>query len=209
MERERITISIKKDVLNGVDRIIDGTNIRNRSHAIESLIINSLNNPKCNNVVIMLGGQEALKLISNTNELLLSLQKSGIEKVYVAVGFLADKIKQKIGNPQDYGLKIEYIEGEGSGGVLNKLKTKFKKETFVVIEPEYSLKKDLSELYKIHSDNKAIATIFTNDTAGLNGLYYFEPEIFDYIPSGFSMLKEDIFPKLAEKGKLLISPDLQ
>ena len=35
-----------------------------------------------------------------------------------------------------------------------------------------------------------------------SGLYILEPEVFDLIPEGFSMLEKDIFPKLAEKGRL-------
>jgi len=209
MERERITISIKKDVLKNVDKTIDGTNIRNRSHAIESLIIKSLDSINLNNVVIMLGGQEALKYVNNTSEILLALQKFGIEKVYIAVGFLSEKIKQKIGNDEDYGIKIEYIEGEGSGGVLNKLKNKFKKDTFIVIEPEYTFDKPIEDLYQIHRNSKSTVTIFTNNLDDMNGLYFIEPTIFGQIPSGFSMLKDDIFPKLAQKGELLVSPDLQ
>lgn len=34
------------------------------------------------------------------------------------------------------------------------------------------------------------------------GLYIFSPEVFDLIPDGFSMTEIDVFPKLAELGKL-------
>ncbi|MBL7050917.1 nucleotidyltransferase family protein [Candidatus Woesearchaeota archaeon] len=35
-----------------------------------------------------------------------------------------------------------------------------------------------------------------------SGFYIVEPEVIDMIPDGFTMLEKDIFPKLAEQGKL-------
>lgn len=38
------------------------------------------------------------------------------------------------------------------------------------------------------------------------GLYIIEPEVIDMIPEGFVMLEEDIFPKLAQEGRLFGFP---
>jgi len=38
------------------------------------------------------------------------------------------------------------------------------------------------------------------------GLYIFEPGIFDYIPPGYATLERDVFPRLAEEGRLLGYP---
>ena len=35
MERQRLTITLKQDILDKLDATIDGARIRNRSHAIE------------------------------------------------------------------------------------------------------------------------------------------------------------------------------
>ena len=34
------------------------------------------------------------------------------------------------------------------------------------------------------------------------GLYLMEPEVISYVPEGFAMLEQDVFPKLAREGKL-------
>ncbi len=34
------------------------------------------------------------------------------------------------------------------------------------------------------------------------GVYLMEPEVFEYVPKGFSMIEKDVFPKLASEGKL-------
>lgn len=205
MERERITISIKKNILSGIDKTIDGINVRNRSHAIETLITRAMDNPITHDAVILLGGDNALKLIPNTIEILLSFKKLGLKKVYIAVGYLADKIKERIGNENDYGLKIQYVEGSGSGGAISSLKKHFK-NTFLVIDPEFKLIEQLEKFAEYHRSHNGIATIFTGDLMECNGLYVFEQEVFKYIPNGFSMLKDDIFPKLIGDGKLVVYP---
>src|SRR3989344_7610781 len=56
MDRSRLTITLKKSILDKVDEHIDGTNIRNRSHAIESLISQSLT-PHINTCLVLAGGR--------------------------------------------------------------------------------------------------------------------------------------------------------
>src|SRR3990167_5784671 len=56
MDRTRLTITLKKSILNKVDELIDGTNIRNRSHSIETLISQSLS-PQINTCLILAGGR--------------------------------------------------------------------------------------------------------------------------------------------------------
>ncbi len=38
------------------------------------------------------------------------------------------------------------------------------------------------------------------------GFYIMEPEMLSYIPNGFCMLERDVFPKIAEEGKLFAFP---
>jgi NDP-sugar pyrophosphorylase family protein len=208
MERERITISIKRHILKLVDDTVDGTAVRNRSHAIEALVKKAINLSEIKNVIIMLGGDNAVSLIPSTTSILLALKQSGIEKVYIATGYLSSKIKQKIGSEKEYGLKIEYIKGEGSGGAILSLKKQLQ-STFVVIEPKYSINRPISKLVEYHKNHRAIATIFSDDMELGSGLYVFEPDIFQYIPKGFSLLQDDIFPKLAEEDRLVIAPVIE
>ncbi len=206
MERERITISIKKTILNEIDRTIDGTNIRNRSHAIETLARAALNYSDEKNAVVLLGGDDALKLIPAVKENLLALKSLGFKKVYIAVGYLADKIKEKLGNGEEYDMKLEYLEeGKGSGGALLPLKKHFKK-TFFVINSSRAIKNDLNKILDFHKNKAAVATVVTDDLNTMDGLYIFEPELFKYLPKGFSMLETEILPKLAKEDKIIVKP---
>lgn len=53
MERERLTITLRKDILKLVDQSIDGAKLRNRSHAIEYFLSRELS-PKTVKVVVVL-----------------------------------------------------------------------------------------------------------------------------------------------------------
>lgn len=208
MERERITISIKKNLLKEIDGTIDGVEIRNRSHAIETLTMTALNSGDIKNAVLILGGKDAMRLIPAAKENLKSLHKFGFNVVYIAVGFLADKIREKLGDGSDIGLTLRYVEeGEGSGGAIKQLKKVFNK-TFFVINYDHKFSIDLDKLLSFHKKNKPVATIATEKLDGLTGVYVIEPEIFKQLPNGFSMLESDIFPKLISEEKVAIYPQI-
>ncbi|MCL4417965.1 MAG: hypothetical protein M1365_14980 [Actinobacteria bacterium] len=205
MERERITISIKKNLLKEIDKTIDGIKVRNRSHAIETLTTSALNLGDTKNAILLLGGKDALKLIPTAKENLKLLKKTGFSTVYVAIGYLGDKIIQKLGDGKELGLELKYIEGEGSGGAIRQLKKNFSK-TFVVINTDEVLKLNLEKLIAFHRKHKSVATIATGNLLGLDGVYILEPEIFSHLPNGFSMLESDIFPKLIKEDSVAIYP---
>lgn len=208
MDRERITISIKKELLEKIDQSIDGIIMRNRSHAIELFISNALGVAKIENAVIMAGGKGALRLIPIVEDSILKLKNYGIKDITVAIGFLGDKIKQSIGTGEKFGLEISYIEGgEGTAGALALLKKKFKK-TFLVVNLDQIHKINLVNFVDFHINHQPLASVASFDPKLLKGFYLLEPDIFSYIPSGFSMLEEDVFPKLIALNKLLIFPTI-
>ncbi|OQA04853.1 MAG: Nucleotidyl transferase [bacterium ADurb.Bin400] len=206
MERERITISIRKGILDKIDETIDGVMIRNRSHAIEHLVTQSLDVDLIKNAIILVGGKNANKSLPVVTRALEQLKESGFETVHIALGYLADKVKSEIGNGDKFGLNVEYVEeGEGSGGALLPVKEKFTK-TFLVINPGNIVPKKFDQLLEYHKNHNSVATIVTDDITDLKGVYLFEPQVFDYIPEGFSMLENDIFPKLLDDQELIVYP---
>lgn len=207
MERERITISIKKNLLGSIDETIDGVHVRNRSHAIETLTSKALNLSNAKNAVILIGGESALKTIPLVEKNLNQLSKNGFEKVYIAVGYLGNKIKEKLGNGEKFNLELEYLEdGEGTGGALLPLKNLFTSTFLVYNFADFTNSLDLNNLLSFHTKHKSGATIVTNNLEELNGLYILEPDVFDYIPKGFSMLESDIFTKMISDGKSVVYP---
>ena len=55
MDRVRLTITLRRDLIKSVDQVIDGIGIRNRSHAIEYLL-SKATGPKVGRVFILAGG---------------------------------------------------------------------------------------------------------------------------------------------------------
>ncbi len=206
MERERVTISIKKSVLGKVDRVIDGTSIRNRSHAIESLVLKGLGTSDTQTAIILMGGDDALKSIPNVEKALIELKELGFKTINIATGFLGDKVMEKLGDGSKFGLDFVYNnKGEGSGGALALLKKELK-NTFIVINHNQFSDFKINDLLNFHKQHHFIATIATDSLKTLQGIYIFEPEMTNHLPKGFSMLEDDILPKLIKDGKAVVCP---
>jgi len=207
-QRERITISIRKEILSKIDKKIDGIKLRNRSHAIESMVVENLGIDIISDVIIMAGGEDAIKSVDFIKGLLLKLKTIGVEEVIIAVGYLGKKIKDALKNGDEFGLHINYLEkGEGTGGVLLEMKKSLKK-SFLVINIDKKTDVDLKNLIDFHKSSLSLATVATENIKTLKGIYVLESEVLDYLPKGFSMIEEDVFPKLLEEGKLTIYPIL-
>ena len=206
MERERVTISIKKSVLGKVDRVIDGTSIRNRSHAIESLVLKGLGTSDTQTAIILMGGDDALKSIPNVEKALIELKELGFKTINIATGFLGDKVMEKLGDGSKFSLDFVYNnKGEGSGGALALLKKELK-NTFIVINHNQFSDFKINDLLNFHKQHHFIATIATDSLKTLQGIYIFEPEMTNHLPKGFSMLEDDILPKLIKDGKAVVCP---
>lgn len=208
MNRERISISIKKDLLQKIDKLVDGVTIRNRSHAIESLASQSLGINNISDAVVMAGGDNAAESVNAIKKSIVGLKSLGINEVIVALGYLGDKIKKGLGDGKDLGVEISYLEeSEGSGGALCLLKSALKK-TFIVVNVEDDQEIDYRLLVDYHKNSHKIATVATSDIKSMKGIYILEPAVLSYLPDGFCMLEDDIFPKLLKENKVSVYPIL-
>lgn len=207
-DRVRVTISLSKELADQIDEIIDGVKVRNRSHAIETLVTDSLDLIQVKQAIILAGGEKALDRLPAIKKILKTLSSHGIFHVMIAVGFLGDKIRKELGTGEEQGLTIQYFESElGTGGALLQLKPKLKR-TFLVINIDKPVEVDLKNLLKFHRDHQPIVTIATRSLRELTGIYVMEPKVFTLIPQGFCMLEDTTFHELTRQGKLLSYPIL-
>jgi NDP-sugar pyrophosphorylase family protein len=207
-DRVRITISLAKEVADRIDETVDGLKIRNRSHAVESLVIESLHISQVKHAVILAGGEHALKRLPAIRGMLKTLVRAGIFEVTVAVGFLGDKIRQELGMGDAYGLRISYHQTElGTGGAIAELKERLK-QTFLIINISEPVEVDVRNILKFHREHGPIVTLVSKGLTDLSGIYVVEPKIFATIPPGFCMLEDTVFPELTKQGKLLPYPVL-
>ena len=176
MDRERLTITLKRSVLAGVDRFIDGTKIRNRSHAIEYLITQSLT-PKVSQAVILAGGR-GLNMRPYTFEMPKGLFPVGgkpileyivellsqydIRNIIMSVGYLGEKIKDHFGDGKKFGVKVTYIsetQPQGTGGALNLARSIITGNTFLVIHGDILVDINLTDLISFHNEGDVLSTI--------------------------------------------------
>lgn len=176
MDRERLTITLKKSILSKVDGFIDGTKIRNRSHAIEYLITQSLA-PRINQAVILAGGK-GLHMRPFTFEMpkglfpvggkpilehvLELLRKFEVRDIIISIGHLGDKIEEHFGDGKKFGLNITYSRERqemGTGGALALARKFIKGETFLVIHGDNLFDINISDLVAFHNEQEILATI--------------------------------------------------
>jgi len=174
--KEKIAITIDKGMLARVDAMIDGSEVKSRSHAIELLLARSMNSGIPKKAVILAGGRgtrlrpityeipKALIPVHGktlTEHLFDLFKRHGINDVVLSVGHLGDKIKAHYGNGSRYGIGISYVEENepmGTGGPL-RLARKMLKETFIATNGDELKDIDLRAMYDFHRKNKAAVTI--------------------------------------------------
>jgi len=114
--KARLTITLPKDLLKQVDRQIDGHSIRNRSHAVETLIRRSLT-PVVTTAAILAGGnyQEgdnpALKPIQDRRLIHITvnhLLDYGIRHLVILAGKQEESVRSALGDGTGTGLTIQY-----------------------------------------------------------------------------------------------------
>jgi len=248
--KERITITLDKDLLEQIDRRVDGITIKNRSQEIEHILLDALGSRTPKHAVILAGGMgtrlrpltlstpKALVDVHGktlTEHLLDLLKKYGVTHVTLSVGYLMDKIREHFGDGAKLGVAIDYIEeGEplGTAGPLLFLKGRMK-DSFIVSNGDELKKINIPRMYRLHRRKNALATIALTTVqdpsqygvARLDGtrilefvekpkkseapsnlinagFYILEPEVLDMIGPGKQMLEKDVFPKLAQMGRL-------
>lgn len=176
MEREKLTVTIKKELFQKIDSIVDGKKIRNRSHATEYLIEAGLGINKIKKAIILVGG-EGTRLRPFTYELpkallpiqgkpmlmhVIDLLKShGVCDIYLAIGYKGEKIKEYFGNGSSFGVNIKYIEEKkplGTAGPL-RLAKKYLDETFFIVWGDILTEIDLTDFMRFHKNNGGLATV--------------------------------------------------
>lgn len=182
MERKRLTITLRKDLLPQVDEIIDGVKIRNRSHAIEYLLIQSLR-PRLKKAFILAGG-EGIKMRPFTYEMpkcmlpvhnrpileyiIELLRNNDIREIFILVGRLGEKIKNHFGDGSKFGVKINYLEEkkpEGTARPLLKIKKIMKNQPFLVMYGDVLAEIDLKEFFDFHQQQGGFATVALSSVA--------------------------------------------
>jgi NDP-sugar pyrophosphorylase family protein len=177
MAKQRLTITLDSELLKRLDNIIDGSKIRNRSHAIEFLLSSSLV-PKKTKVLILAGG-EGVKFRPLTYELpkslipiqgkpllehtLESLRDQGFSDIYISIGHLGEKIRDYFGDGSRFGINIRYLEQKsskrGTAQPVLLAKSYLGSSPFLIIYGDVLTKLNFFDLVEFHNTHKGVATV--------------------------------------------------
>ncbi len=256
MNRERITITLRSDLLNQVDSQIDGERLRNRSHAIEYYLSKTLGN-KALKVLILAGGKPVYfdsekatlpkamvkiagkPLLENT---LHRLKAAKFSEVYISIGEGGDIIKNYFKDGSAFNLKIHYIEqkSKNAGNAQPVLQAKefMQNGNFLLLYGDVLSDVDFGDFVEYHQAQKSsVCTMALTGADSVSmwglaklqgnkivefeekpkapktfsrlvnaGMYLMGAEIFKYITASSTKLESDVFPRLAEEGKLFGYP---
>jgi NDP-sugar pyrophosphorylase family protein len=182
-QRERITITIRRDLLHGLDSTIDGRRVRNRSHALEVMLSRALDADT--KQAVILASAEGVRMRPFTYEIpkplipvngrpllehgLLLLRDSGIKNIVITVSHLAEKIADHFGNGSQYGLNITYVrerKPSGTAGALRAARPKLSASPFIVLYGDVLMDLDVNEFLRTHQSTKAaVGTIALTSVA--------------------------------------------
>lgn len=171
-QRDRITITIRHDLLRALDRMIDHHRIRNRSHALEVVLSRTLKTETKQAVILASGRGVKMRpftyeipkpLIPVNGRPLLEhgielLQQYGITDIVITISHLADKIKNYFEDGGRWGVHITYVEEPeptGTGGALRAAQRHLSDAPFILLYGDVLLDVDLTEFLQSHHTQKA------------------------------------------------------
>lgn len=177
--KSRLTITLPEEVLGQVDSFVDGKQIRNRSHAIETLILRSLT-PTVTTAVILAGGAGGtgstggkrqasepppLKKIAGRHLLahqLDHLKKFGITKILICAGNYGGPIREIFGDGSQLGVSLTYIpekKAMGTAGALKLVEKHLDGNPFLVMHGDVLTDLNLRDFIEFHLREGTAVTI--------------------------------------------------
>ncbi len=207
MSRDRLTITLDEDLLTAVDSTIDGSSVRNRSHAIEHLIRQGLHLHELTYVVLAPNGPSDAALLPNL------VQRLAVTSIIHSV-IISDPAQPQWA--QELALSLatlvpklttSIIPGDFGNAAALTLVAQELTQPFLLIQfgQQTELPDSFFPLYTEHRhSDKAVTQLLCSQT-GISfepaGCSIVSPELINYIPAGRATLA-DVFPLLAKAGRV-------
>ena len=176
--KDRITITLNEDLIEQLDKRVDGEHIKNRSQEIEKILEDALGSSIPTKALILAGGKgtRLRPLTLKTPKGLIDVQgktltewlfellkKYGIRDVVLSVGYLADNIRDYFTDGSRFGMNIDYVEENpdkplGTGGPLRLAKDMLK-DSFIVSNGDELKCINIPRMFRLHKRKKALVTI--------------------------------------------------
>jgi len=174
--KERITITLDRELTEQIDKRIDGNIIKNRSQQIELLLTKALGTDIPEKAVILVGGKGTrlrpitLKIPkcmmdvqgkTITEHMFDLLKKYGIRDVILSTGYMKEKVRDFYGDGSKFGVNIAYVEENnplGTAGPLKLAKDRLE-DSFIVTNGDELKSLNIPRMFRLHKRKNALATI--------------------------------------------------
>jgi len=171
--RNRVTITIRDDIIKEVDKLVNNLTIRSRSQAIEFLLSKTISNYKINSALILAGGSsngfsnqvhKCMQKVKNKpilENIILFLKEQGIQNFIFACDNMSNQITSYFSDGKRFGVDIKYVVSEEPKGraLSIKMARNFFDKTFLVWYGDTLCRFDLADMIRVHNDSKALSTI--------------------------------------------------
>ncbi len=222
MRRERITITIRKDVIAKLDGIIDGQKIRNRSNAIETIILKEFKTVFLHQAVILakdegitIEGKAIPKILLPVKGKTLvernieALKKYGVSEVIIDVSNkFTEQIKGVLRDGAELGVKITYRKNLGTGSILRDGKNLIT-GTFLMMNGDILLETiDLEDMHSFHKRRNGwgtIAVATTSDPSRLGTIHMKGSAVTDFMEK---TKKPEQYTHLINGGVYMLEPKI-
>lgn len=172
MKRQRITITLRQDLVKILDATVDGRLIRNRSHAVESVLSKVLLKKPVKALILAGGrglrvsqfGRETPKcllpvqgrpLLEHT---IVKLKAGGITDVIISINPDGQKIRDFFRNGSRFGVNITYIEQKqikkGTAQPLRQAQTQLMDNNFLLIYGDVLAEINFADFLEFHENQK-------------------------------------------------------
>jgi len=207
MSRDRLTITLQPDVIAAADLLVDGSRIRNRSHAIEHLMKEGLALHQFQQAFIFIESDWQPEVFS---ALLDQCAAAGIYHLFLSLPSslltsLADLQTLVAASPHTFTQEVVPADF-GSGGALALKKSQLTSPFLLAwVNTKTVLPTSLIPAYTFHRAQHAVVTELLrsiDDHYDFSQLAIADPDLTHFIPAGMVELQQTVFPELLNLAKL-------
>ena len=163
-DRVRISLTLRPEIVALLDSKVDGTKIRNRSHAVETYLRQALA-AKAGQAVILVGDQSKVltDICGETviEKTLSMLKKAGIKRIILSCKKSADKLREFLSKKafSDFDFIFTENNGNGTAAALHGCKDKLLPENFLLIYGDILAELDIYDFLDFHETAHGVGTI--------------------------------------------------
>lgn len=169
-DRVRISITVRPEILNLLDSRVDGTKIRNRSHAVEHFLRKALLAPTGQAVILV--GDEDKPLTDICGETVIEkmlrvLEKAGVSKIVLCCKENDKKLRKFLSKKKFEKFSFLYAKNEnkGTAAALYQCKNYLDPSSFIMLYGDVFAEVDAFDLVDFHQYHKRVATMVITSVA--------------------------------------------